>query len=246
MCRLLGIVSSAPVDFRVLLAELPRSLRTLGEEHKDGWGLAASSSGRWQVHKGTLPASRDTRFERRASMLRGDVLVSHVRKRTVGPTRKENSHPFARGRWVFAHNGTILDHEHVRARVSRERLAEIDGDTDSELFFAYLLTRFDQAGVAAGPASAETDRVLGDVARECRARTKFGSFNFLLSDGVSCYVHRFGRSLYLLERGPRDRAPSRRTSAVFVASEPMTDEAWRELDDGTLLRIERGRAPLSL
>lgn len=240
MCRLLGIVASQPVDFGALLvgAARPRSLAALGEEHKDGWGLASYARGRWQVHKGTRAASRDARFRERALGLRGELLVSHVRKRTVGVTRLANSHPFSSGTWVFAHNGTIEDRTWVSARVSPSRAAGIRGDTDSELFFAYVLTRLDAAGLANRPASRETDAVIADVAGECRARSRFGSLNFLLSDGTSCYAHRFGRSLFLLERGGRARKPS-----IFIASERMTDEGWHEIEDHGLLRIGGGQAP---
>jgi predicted glutamine amidotransferase len=34
-----------------------------------------------------------------------------------------------------------------------------------------------------------------------------------------------------------------RRQAVFIASERITDEPWREVDDGTLLRIERMPTP---
>ena len=34
-----------------------------------------------------------------------------------------------------------------------------------------------------------------------------------------------------------------RRHAVFIASERITDEPWREIDDGTLLRIERTPTP---
>ena len=230
MCRLLGVVSSRPVEHRTLLAERPRSLAALGEEHRDGWGVAAASEGRWRIHKGTRPASCDARFRERALGLRGEILVSHVRKRTVGPTKRANAHPFSCGRWVFAHNGTIEDRAWIAARTSPERAAEIRGDTDSEAFFAFLLTRFDEAGVTS---STNADDVLADTLAECRALPGFGSFNFLLSDGASIYAHRFGRSLYVLERGD----DYRRASAVFIASEAMTNEAWREVESGTLLRV---------
>ncbi len=237
MCRLLGIVSSRPVDFRTLLAERPRSLAALGEEHGDGWGLAAFSRGSWQIHKGTRAASRDARFRRRAFDLRGELLVSHVRKRTVGATRRANAHPFSRGRWVFAHNGTVDDRAWVARQISGARAAEIGGETDSESFFAFLLTRLDAAGLTNAPATRATDDLVAGVVAECRARARFGSFNFLLSDGESCYAHRFGRSLYVLERGARDGSSSRRAHAVFVASEAMTDERWEEVPNGTLLRV---------
>ncbi len=239
MCRLLGIVSSRPIDFRVLLTERPRSLETLGEEHGDGWGLAAFSRGRWRMHKGTRPASRDARFHQQALDLRGELLVSHVRKRTVGGTCRANSHPFWRGRWVFAHNGTVEDRAWLAQQISAPRAAEIRGDTDSEIFFAFLLTRLDAAGLADAPASPATDELVARVAAECRAYSRFGSLNFLLSDGETCWAHRFGRSLYVLERGAREPAPSRRAHSVFVASEAMTAEAWREVPNGALLRIER-------
>ena len=246
MCRLLGIVSSRPVDFRTLLAERPRSLAALGEEHRDGWGLAAFSRGAWRIHKGTRPASHDARFRQRALRLHGETLVSHVRKRTVGATRTANSHPFARGRWVFAHNGTVEDRAWLADHVSTSRAAEIRGDTDSEIFFAFLLTRLDAAGLANGPASSATDQLLSRVVAECRGRERFGSLNFLLSDGASCYAHRFGRSLFVLERGAHEAPPSRRAHAVFVASEAMTDEPWREVPNGTLLRIERAKNPVTV
>lgn len=227
MCRLLGVISSAPTSFAKLLAERPRSLAALGAEHRDGWGLASFDGGRWSVHKGTRPAPEDARFARRAASLRGHVLVSHVRKRTVGPTRPANTHPFVRGRWVFAHNGTIEDRAFLRAGTSHARAAEIAGDTDSELFFAWLLTRLDE-GSAAG-----ADATLASAIAECRARPRFGSFNFLLSEGTTSWVHRFGRELFVLERD----AGGRRAPSVFVASEPITSEPWREVPDGTLLRV---------
>ena len=70
-----------------------------------------------------------------------------MRQKTVGPTRLENTHPFVSDGWVFAHNGTIQHQDALRARCSGRRLREITGDTDSELFFAYVLTRLDENGL---------------------------------------------------------------------------------------------------
>jgi glutamine amidotransferase len=234
------------VEFRALLVDRRRSLAVLGEEHPDGWGVATFGEGRWRVHKGTAPASRDARFRRRAEGLRGEVLVSHVRKRTVGETRLENTHPFRRSGWIFAHNGTIYDQAYLRARVSRRRAAEIRGDTDSELFFAYLLTRLDEAGGlvrGGGPACARIDRVLAETMRDCRSRKDFGAASFLLSNGSTMYAHRFGRTLHLLERGTLAAPSCARRPAVFIASEPTTDEAWSEVPEGTLLRIDAAPRP---
>ena len=122
--------------------------------------------------------------------------------------------------------------------------------------FAYVLTRLDDAGLVRlgdeGARSAAT-HLLARVSGELRAAIE-GAFNFLLSDGTTCFAHRFGRSLFVLERGPRDKVvPSRevapgasilakwtaRRRAVLVASERITDEPWREIPDSTLLRVDR-------
>jgi predicted glutamine amidotransferase len=260
MCRLLGIVSSEPTDFKIILRESPLSMAALSREHRDGWGIAVFDDEvrGWCVEKGVACACEDARFHQLAVGTRGELLVAHVRQKTVGETSLANTHPFERGRWVFAHNGTAKDAEWLRKKSSRERLAEIGGETDSELLFAWVLTRLDEAGVAAQPASEATDRALAAATRVAREKTGFGAFNFLLSDGTTTYAHRLGRTMHLLDRGPRDQVRTRRTAhdgtvletpwsqqrlAVFIASERMTDEPWQRVEEGTLLRIDRVPAP---
>jgi len=278
MCRLVGVVASEITEFGLVLKEAPRSLARLSREHPDGWGVAAHGGpdsipppsarsqhdATWRVHKGTAPAGECDRFLELASRSAGTVLIAHVRQKTVGPTSIENTHPFVQSGWVFAHNGTLVDHASLRAETSPMRLAEVRGDTDSEVLFAFLLTRLDEAGLtrlgSCATARAEATRVIAVATEKLRAR-KAGAFNFLLSDGASCFVHRFGRSLFLLERTPHDlgrvretrdtttpipAAPPSWTSrrhAVLVASERLTEEPWRELPEGTLLRIDRGPSP---
>jgi predicted glutamine amidotransferase len=259
MCRLLGIASSEPTDFKIVLREAPRSLAALSREHRDGWGIAVwgQDSG-WHVEKGIACAGEDERFHSLAVGSRGHMLLSHIRQKTIGDTSLANTHPFERGRWVFAHNGTVNDVAWLRQQTATHRAAEARGETDSELLFAWLLTRLDDAGVAHVPATHETDRVIAAAARMARERPGFGAFNFLLSDGATMYAHRFGRTMHLLERGPSDAVRqtrrahdgtvvetpwSGRRSAVFVASEKITDEPWQPIDDGMLIRIERAPVP---
>ena len=140
-------------------------------EHRDGWGIAVfdENGGGWQIEKGIACAGEDERFHRLAVGSHGEVLVSHVRQKTVGETSLANTHPFERGRWVFAHNGTVKDVAWLRAQTSLERLAEVRGETDSELLFAWLLTCLDMAGVANAPRLARTtDRAIGAAVRAAR------------------------------------------------------------------------------
>jgi glutamine amidotransferase len=237
MCRLLGVTSSEPTDFRAALRDAPRSLAALSREHPDGWGIAVYDvqASRWGVDKGASCAGDDERFHRLAAGSRGHVLVSHVRKKTIGATSLENTHPFQRDRWVFAHNGTVSDLAWLRSRSSSRRLEQVAGETDSELLFAWLLTRLDEDGVAHAPACERTDRALATATREARERPGLGAVTFLLSDGHTTYAHRFGRTMFLLER----QAPN----AVLVASEHVTDEPWKGVEEGALVRIEREPTP---
>lgn len=164
------------------------------------------------------------------------MLVAHVRKKTVGPTRIENTHPFARSGWIFAHNGTLTDLEYVRSAASPARRAEIQGDTDSELLFALFLTRLDAAGLRRDDAHERIHGVLADTAQELRERN-VGAFSTLMSNGETCFAHRFGRTLFTLER----HAGGRRT--VVIASARLTDDAWSEIPEGTFFRVDRRPVP---
>ncbi|HSO34885.1 MAG TPA: class II glutamine amidotransferase [Labilithrix sp.] len=261
MCRLLGIVASELTEFSLGLTGAPRCLATLSRDHRDGWGIAIHDAATtWDLHRGTAPAGDDQRFHELATKCRGHVLVAHVRQKTVGPTRLENTHPFVESGWAFAHNGTIQQIEALREDCSATRLEAVLGDTDSELFFAYVLTRLDEEGLVRLDDESSRARA-ADVLHEMTARLrerKIGAFNFLLSDGTTTFAHRSGRSLFILERNPADpvrqtrdmgggatvvTAWTSRRQAVLIASEHTTDEPWQEVPDGTLLRIERLPAP---
>lgn len=258
MCRLLGIVAAEPYEFGLVLRDAPRSMAVLSNAHSDGWGLAthlAEPGSSWQVHRSTRCACDDGAFLRLASEARGRILVSHVRQKSVGPIALDNTHPFVRGPWLFAHNGTLEDLAWLRDNASGLRLSELQGSTDSELFFAWLLTRLDDAGVSSEPrASARVDAVLRSSLHEALARPGFGAINFLLSNGSALWAHRFGRDLYLLDRtgsascdspGPLGcpASGSQRRRCVAVASEPITAEAWEPIAPGALLRIDLAEPP---
>lgn len=255
MCRLLGVLASEPTDFRFSLKDAPRSLANLSREHPHGWGIATySDDAGWSIRKRPECALEDAVFDEAACSSRGEVLLAHVRQKTVGPMTLANTHPFQQGRWMFAHNGTIEDIAYLESQISPQRRAEVVGDTDSELFFAYLLTRLDAANLTEMRAGPLTDAAIARAMRDALKRASFGACNFLLSNGETLYAHRCGRSLFVLRRTPRDRLlPEREVEegvslethwspnrhAVFLASEALSDEPWEELPEGSLVRVDR-------
>src|SRR6185312_3253577 len=155
MCRLLGVVSAEVMSHHLPLDAAPRSLAELSPDHPHGWGLAVSDGGRrWDVHRATGCARDDARFHALAMEARGRLLVAHIRNRTVGLCSLENTHPFPRGRWVCAHNGTVPDTTPLERHTSEARLQQIQGQTDSERIFAFLLTYLDRAGATDGASHA--------------------------------------------------------------------------------------------
>lgn len=240
MCRLLGIVTDAATSHTFALRQARRSLAVLSQEHPDGWGLALHARDRgWLRFRNPRCASQDPAFARAAGTT-GELLLAHVRKMTVGPQRRANTHPFRRGRWAFAHNGTLHDLPALARRTSAARIAEVEGDTDSERYFAHLLTALDEAG---GDAAMEQRALLG-ATRALVAAPPFGrdgGANFLLGDGQTLYAFRLGRPLFLLDRGTLARG--RRRPAILVATEPLTDERWSEVPEGALVSLTASALP---
>jgi glutamine amidotransferase len=125
----------------------------------------------------------------------------------------------------------------LEALVADERRGRFKGDTDSERLFHALLTRFERDGVS--PADPDPFRQsFVSFFKDLRARHGLGSFNVVLSDGKTLWAHRFGRTLAVLRREEGAGGTS-----VLVASERLTDEAWVEVPDGTVLEVAGGGEP---
>lgn len=260
MCRLLGVVSSETTTYGFSLKDAPRSLAVLSREHPDGWGLAVHARARgWSVQRHAACAGDDHRFDDLAARAEGEVLIAHIRKKTVGPTRVENTHPFRRGRWVFAHNGTIRDLARMERSTSASRAAEIEGDTDSERYFAHVLTMLDEAAGDRARERANLVAVVRTLVDDASLTADGGGANFLLGDGETLYAFRLGRSLHVLDRNHVDQVRRTRTSpetsaaletpwshrrhALLVASEQMTREPWKEIPTATMVALEAGPTP---
>ncbi|HTJ83602.1 MAG TPA: class II glutamine amidotransferase [Polyangiaceae bacterium] len=225
---MLGVVASRPLRVDALLCDAESSLATLSKEHADGWGIARRARETWIVERGTERAAGSASFERAARTGETHLLVAHVRKKTVGPTSLSNTHPFVRGSYVLAHNGTITDVARLARSTSKERADEVAGDTDSERLFAFVLTQIDEVGVLDGLARATA--VL-------RAAPSIGTASFLFSDGVDLHAFAWGRELHLLSRGEVAAPRERRLPAITVASQPLTREPWQRIVEGELVHV---------
>jgi gamma-glutamyl hercynylcysteine S-oxide hydrolase len=256
MCRLLAYWGP-PVSVPELIVDPAHSLlvqctdsrlQTSGHENPDGWGLAWYPAPAPALLDDEVPARYrsadpmpvDSAGLARLADLRAGRFVAHVRHKSPGsPTEVAGNAPFVRGALAFAHNGFVAGYrdgrrQQLRARLSPEVRASIQGDADSEVLFGLVLDRLGAGDdLAEAVAAVVTD--VADVAvpedDPRPAEQRGGKFNIVLTDGRQLVATRWGNSLYLRRDVP---APG----AVIVASEPYDDDAdWQEVPDHTLVRV---------
>ncbi len=112
-------------------------------DHPDGWGIAYLDNGRIKKYKKEIPVWEDETFDRYRS-INTDLIVLHARRSASTKRSYDNTQPFYRkmagAEYVFCHNGSIkqkLDYD-----VSFCPL----GETDSEMYFYYMLTALTDMG----------------------------------------------------------------------------------------------------
>jgi glutamine amidotransferase len=162
-----------------------------------------------------------------ARVTRSGAVLAAVRSATEGTAAGEQAAaPFAEGRWLFSHNGSLEGWPAAAAAVA-ERAAQpsaaavllsLEAMVDSAFLWALVLQRL-RAGSPMAAALAGTI-----AAVEAAGGT--GRFNFLLTDGSSVAATACGDTLWY-------RASP---GAVTVASEPDDDDpGWTEVPDRHVL-----------
>jgi glutamine amidotransferase len=259
MCRLYGFRANEPTKVECSLVHAQNALMAqsrmdqAGLTHGHGWGVAEHPNGVPFVEKQAWAAYHGEKFKKTAARVYARSVIAHVRRATVGPPGLENTHPFVHGIWLFAHNGTVPNFDRVRDRLIEAldplHRSEIRGTTDSEHVFRYLLTLWERA-----PARPLLETLRGGLqqviawCREIDGQAKV-SLNVLWTDGERMVGSRLGRTLWYLEReailpceicgkSHVHHDPKQAYRAVELASEPITDEDWRAVPDGTVFAVD--------
>jgi predicted glutamine amidotransferase len=253
MCELLGVVSSVPIDIAFSFSGFALRGGQTGP-HADGWGVCLYQGPFARTFVDDRPAysSPLARFLH-DNPVETRLAVAHIRKKTRGETRIENTHPFVRvfqrRHLVFAHNGTLPD---VRARPLT--LESPLGDTDSEHAFCWMLERLREAHPQGLPDDAhQLGATMFALANNLGAE---GIFNFLFSDGRRLIARCGDHLWHIVRRPPLGRATlvdaelcvdftqvmrGDEGALAVVATEPLTrDEPWVRSLPGTLLVFEAG------
>ena len=260
MCRLYGFISNEPtkVDCSLVFAQnaLMQQSRVdhVGLDHTDGWGIAAYHDGQPEVYRKTTAAYKDGHFSTTAESIYSTAIVAHVRRATVGKGSIDNTHPFVSGQWTFAHNGTLTGFDKFRSQLEQETHSQWQsqrtGETDSEQYFLWLMSRMEENGLdndlreaeASESVTALIRNYVGDLATLCEkaAPDESPRLNFVLTDGLTMLACRWNNSLFMIRREgiyeceicgiPHiHHHETVNHKAIAIASEPVTHEIWEEV-----------------
>ncbi|MGH9320831.1 MAG: class II glutamine amidotransferase [Vicinamibacteria bacterium] len=221
---------------------------TNGDGFGLGWYGARPEPG---LFRSIRPAWNDLNLRDLAGHIESPLFLAHVRATSVGTVQETNCHPFRHRRWLFVHNGEVLEITRFRRElllaVAPHLFNEIQGTTDSELMF-YLALTF---GLEDDPVGA-VERMSGFVEQVAAAHGVREPIWMTLgfSDGRDIYAVRYAsdndaptlyhsrdmEDLHRLNPALKDRFSS---NARAVVSEPLADvaDAWVQIPQATAVIV---------
>jgi glutamine amidotransferase len=268
MCRWLAY-SGSPVLIDDLLFKPEHSLidqslhSRLGATttNGDGFGIGWYGGGETPaVFHSVEPAWNDRNLKELAEHLTSPLVFAHIRASTGGAIQQTNCHPFRHGNWLWMHNGAIREFRTVKRdlalAVDPSLYGDIEGSTDSELFF-YLALTFGLEDDAPGA----VERAVGFIEA---TGTRHGvadpiQMTVATTDGSSTWAFRYSsegasRSLFYSTAVASLRAQYPDNPALhglsdetrLIVSEPLGDlaGAWNEVPESTCGIVQAGQDEL--
>ena len=208
------------------------------------------------IFKSVDPAWNDANLRELTSQVRTPLLFAHVRASTGTPVQRSNCHPFRHGEWLWMHNGAVSGFHELKRdllfTVDPSLYPDIEGSTDSELFFFLALT----FGLEEDPPTAVA-RAVGLIEETGRAHGVEHPIQMTVAttDGETTWAFRYsseGKSRSLFHSTDistlRAQYPDNPVlhdlsdDTRLVVSEPLGDllGAWREVPESTCLVIRGG------
>ncbi len=268
MCRWLAY-SGSPVLIEEFLLKPKHSLidqslhSRLGAETTNGDGIGLGWYGAGDepgVFHSIEPAWNNRNLKELARHIVSPLVFAHIRASTGGAIQETNCHPFRHGRWLWMHNGLIRDFASVKRdlafAVDPSLYAEIEGTTDTEVFFHLALT----FGLEDDPPGA-VERAVGFIEETGRAHGVEHPIQMTVatSDGSSVWAFRYSsegrsRSLFYSTDVATLRAQHPDNPMLdlvsdetrLVVSEPLGDlvGAWNEVPEATYGVVQAGQDEL--
>lgn len=253
MCRLFAMTTGGPrVRASFWLLDAPQSLHQQSHRQPDGTGLGWFSLGDEPVRdRAPVAAFQNSDFALQARNVVSHTFVSHLRYASTGAVHVHNAHPFDMHDRLFAHNGVVKGLDVLDSWLSPVDRALLEGQTDSELVFAFITAEIKRQG--------DTTTGLIEAIRRISAELPLYALNVVLAEPRRIWALRYPEHNELWVLPPEPHGPrvlhsghepgtvrvagpgdsDEPVPAYVVASEPMDDDpGWRLLDPGELLIID--------
>ena len=241
MCRLFAWHSTSPLSVGAALGSDLPVFTELSTLHRDGWGIAYGDADEIKLVRDTSPAHESKIYSDMLTQMQSTDAIAHLRWATEElAVCIPNTHPFVKqgpqGEIAFMHNGGIARGDSLNALIDADYLAELEGDTDSEHYFAALLTQLQKSD--------------GDLVAAYRALVKdvapihYTSINAMILTETELVI--------VCQHKPENRSPELQPDYYDLSWQTIdgVTSAWssgvrpnpnnfNELKNGSLLRINR-------
>lgn len=208
------------------------------------------------------PAWNNRNLKSLAPKIKTDCMLAHVRAATEGVVSESNCHPFQYKNLLMAHNGGIEEFykvkRHLRTPLSDELYNWIQGQTDSEHIFAYLLNHLlrDSNTITPEAVIDAFEKTFRDIKK---LMIQYGIkepayLNIVVTNGLFIVATRYVSdpkeepltmyhsegSRYVVEDGiTRLEAPEDNDQAVLVVSEKLTEgKNWTMIPQNHFVIVE--------
>jgi len=209
MCRLLGVMCNNPDRLGCFLYSKRDVYRPDTESLFDGYGMGYYNDFRALIFKKPLNKIRlDRSCFDIARDVKSETLIVHIRIAETGHFKIENTHPFRFRNFIFAHIGSIYNFFNIDTKLYFKLpdflMRNIQGETDSELFFHLILSELYRSGELDN-LEIKGDALVNSVIRAIKIvedisgnqDSKRSSFTSILSNGEYMIGVAYKEPLYL-------------------------------------------------
>jgi predicted glutamine amidotransferase len=236
MCRLLGYVSQHKQTFARAVGSDFAEFVTLSAVHCDGWGVATIDHDHNVAHVSRQPiaANKSDEFAKAIANSVSDGALLHLRWATAGlPVSENNTHPFVYEDISFIHNGATFPPSALEPMISSDLIPLIQGDTDSERYFYFVVTKIKELGFVDGCKAA---------ANYIRSNIDYSSINAMIMNEKQWVVISEHHTDRAPEWAPDDYYELKYKAdeqGVLVASTGWNQPGWSVLPNHHMLLIDR-------
>jgi predicted glutamine amidotransferase len=241
LCRLFAWHSTKPLSVTSVLGPDLQAFTELSTLHRDGWGIAYGDADEIKLVRDTSPAHESKIYSDMLTQMQATNAIAHLRWATEElAVCIPNTHPFVKksemGEIAFIHNGGVTRGDSLTALIDADFLNQLEGESDSEQYFAALLTQLRKSG---GDILAAYQALVIDF-----APIHYTSLNAMILTETELVI--------VCQHKPENRSPELQPAYydLFWQSSDGVTSAWstgvrsnpnnvNEMKNGSLLRINR-------